>query len=66
MDLFNPDKVAKRREEVGYTQQGLATKTGLSMSTIGLLEVGRKEPLVNTLAKIAWALKTDPGYFFGK
>lgn len=61
---FEPERVVVRRKELGLTQEALARLAGLSHSTVIMLESGRKVPNVNTLAKVALALKKGVAYFF--
>ncbi|MBI5886161.1 MAG: helix-turn-helix transcriptional regulator [Deltaproteobacteria bacterium] len=61
---FKPHKILQRRLALNLTQQELATRAGVSESTVCLLEAGKKEPRVNTLAAIATALKSEMVDFF--
>lgn len=45
--------IAKRRKKLGYTQEKLAEKAGLSVSFIGALERGEKLPSLPTFIDIA-------------
>ena len=57
--------IKERREELGMTQEELATKSGVSRQTIWALESGKSEDvLVGTLAAIATALDTTVDKFF--
>lgn len=49
--------IKMRRVSLGVNQKELARKSRLGHSTIGQLEIGLKVPSVETLAKIAKALK---------
>ncbi len=50
-------KVKQLREHQGLTQEGLAQKAGVSLGYIGRLEIGRHDPKLSTLVKLAKALK---------
>jgi transcriptional regulator with XRE-family HTH domain len=49
-------KVKQFRKERGLTQEALAEKAGLSLGYIGRLEIGRHDPSLSTLVKLAKAL----------
>ena len=53
------DRVAARRQELGLSQQQLATLTGTTQSAIARLERGGRPPRIDTLLKIAEALDCD-------
>jgi transcriptional regulator with XRE-family HTH domain len=50
-------KVKKRRASLGLTQEELAEKVGISRAYMGFVEQGRNVPTLETLEKIAKALK---------
>ena len=54
-------RLAKRlkelRAERGLTQAALAKRAGVTLSYIGRLEIGRHDPQLSTLKKLAKALK---------
>ncbi|MFQ5466126.1 MAG: helix-turn-helix domain-containing protein [Thermodesulfobacteriota bacterium] len=62
--IFIPSLVRERRVALGLRQAELAERAGVSETTVVLMENGRKEPKVNTLAKVAAALCEGPGFFF--
>jgi transcriptional regulator with XRE-family HTH domain len=49
-------KVARFRKKADLSQEDLAVKSGLSQTTIGLLEVGKRRVSLKTLQKIGSAL----------
>lgn len=51
------NKVKKRRTSLGLTQEELAEKVGISRAYMGFVEQGRNVPTLETLEKIARALK---------
>ncbi len=53
------DEVAQRRQEIGLSQQDLATLTGTTQSAIARLEGGGRPPRIDTLLRIAEALDCD-------
>lgn len=50
-------KLKRARSQVDMTQEDLADKVGLSRAYIGFIEQGRNVPSIETLQKIANALK---------
>lgn len=48
--------IRERRSLLGLTQQDLADYTGLSLRIIKSIEVGKGNPSINTLTKIAEVL----------
>ena len=50
-------KIKKRRSVLGLTQEELAEKVGISRAYMGFVEQGRNVPTLETLEKIAKALK---------
>lgn len=50
-------RIKRLRLERGMTQKLLAERTGVSLSYIGRLEIGRHDPQLSTLRKLAKALK---------
>jgi len=58
------DAIRTRRKHLGLTQEGMAEKTGLSVVFISLLENGHRTVSVDTLLRIAKAVKTPISDFF--
>ena len=54
-------KIKQLREQKGWTQEVLAEKAGLSWGYIARLEIGRHDPSLSTLVKLAKALKVKVG-----
>jgi transcriptional regulator with XRE-family HTH domain len=58
-----PDRFAVRlkrlREERGLTQAALATKVGMSRAYLARLEMGRHDPPLSCLRKLAKALQVS-------
>jgi transcriptional regulator with XRE-family HTH domain len=54
-------RVKQLRESRGLTQEALAEKAGLSRAYIARLEIGRHDPTLSTLEKLAKALKVKVG-----
>lgn len=52
----------KAREHAGLTLRDLAAKSGQPLSTITDIEGGRRMPRINTLEKIAQALRVTSGW----
>jgi transcriptional regulator with XRE-family HTH domain len=57
-------KIRIQRHKFGITQEELADKTGLHVSTIGRIERGEINTPLQTLNKIAGALKLNPKELF--
>jgi len=49
------------REARGWTQEQLAEKAGFSRAYIARLEIGRHDPTLSTLEKLAKALRVTVG-----
>lgn len=52
-----------RRNELGLTQEDLAGRCSLDRPYISLIEVGRKQPTLSVLYKLADALELPLGVF---
>ena len=50
-------KIQKKRKEMGYTQEELADKIGVSRAYMGYIEQGRNAPSLEVLEKIAKHLR---------
>jgi transcriptional regulator with XRE-family HTH domain len=50
-------RLKRLREERGLTQERLAKQAGVSHGYLARLEIGMHDPSLNTLAKLAKALK---------
>lgn len=57
-------KVKKARKELKLTQEELAERVGMHYTTISRIETGDSNPPVQTIAKIAKALKISPSELF--
>lgn len=51
--------IKERRKSLGYTQQQLADKMGLSLNFIGKIEVAYSKPSLDTLIELAEILETS-------
>lgn len=56
-DLLLARRIKRLRKQSGLTQEQVATKTGLSVTFIGLLETARRRPSLKSLQKIASTIK---------
>jgi transcriptional regulator with XRE-family HTH domain len=52
-------RLKKLRAQQGLTQAALAQRAGVTLSYIGRLEIGRHDPQLSTLRKLAKALKVS-------
>lgn len=59
MSIFCGNCIMQKRKELGYTQEELADKVGISQKTVSKFENGLEEPKITTLAVIADALKCE-------
>lgn len=59
-------KLKFAREKLGMTQHELATKLGVSASSIGMYEQGRRLPDYDTLIRLCSILRIPICYFFSK
>lgn len=59
------ENLRKAREKCGFTQEQLSYKLNISPSTVGMYEQGRREPDLNTLAKISEKLFTPINILLG-
>ena len=57
-------QIKKIREDKNFTQQKLADKVGIHLSYIGNIEIGAKQPSLETLFRIAEALGVKVSDFF--
>lgn len=55
-------RLAKRRKELGLTQQGLADKAGVHMMQIHRYESGNAQPSLDVLKKLTVALRLSADY----
>lgn len=60
------DIIKKLRQERGLSQQELAQKTGLSASSIGMYEQGRRKPSFEVLQLFADTFNVDIDYLLGR
>lgn len=44
------------REKAGFSQEALAERAGMHRNAVALLETGKRDPRVSTVAKLAKAL----------
>jgi transcriptional regulator with XRE-family HTH domain len=52
--------LALRRRAAQLSQEALATKAGISVSYVSMLERGQRQPLLETVEAFARALKVQP------
>ena len=64
MSIFK-QRMAMSRQRLGFSQVELASKLGVSRSTIGMYETGEREPSFETVEKLAAILQVTPAYLTG-
>ena len=57
-------RIKQVRKELGLTQEQLAEKVNMHYTTISRIETGDSNPPVQTISKIAKALKVSTGELF--
>ena len=58
------ERIRSRRHELGLTLKQVANRTGLSVSLISQIELGKSAASMSTLHKLATALGVPMTYFF--
>ena len=58
------EKLIKKREEKGYTQEQVARAVGISKSHYSHIELGSRLPAYDIMMKIANFFNVKPDYFF--
>ena len=64
-ERFRSARMAFRGPGGIYSQEALAAKTGLTQSTISLIEQGLQEPKLSSLEQICRVLQTTPNDLLG-
>lgn len=59
------ERIKKRRLEMGLTQEQLGGRIGLSSNAIAGYETDRREPNLEKLIQLAYALDVTPDYLLG-
>lgn len=59
-------RIKRLRKKNGLTQEQLAKRSGLSHGYLARLEIGMHDPSLNTLVKLAKALKVTVGDLLAK
>jgi len=56
-------KIVHTREAIGWTQQDLAKRIGLTRASVANIETGRQRILLHDVETIARAFQTTPKHF---
>ena len=59
-------EIKVRRGELGMSQEALASQCELDRPYISLMEVGKKQPTISVLARLADGLNLSLGEFMGR
>lgn len=59
-------EIKVRREQLGFTQEDLAGRCELDRPYISLIEVGKKQPTISVLLRLALGLELSLGEFMHK
>ncbi|NLI60785.1 MAG: helix-turn-helix transcriptional regulator [Clostridiales bacterium] len=60
-----PERLAELRMESNMTQKELADRIGLSRGTIGMYEIGRRDPDTDTIIKLTKIFGVSADYLMG-
>ena len=60
-----PERLAELRTEFNMTQKDLADKIGLSRGTIGMYEIGQRDPDTDTIIKLTEIFRVSADYLMG-
>jgi transcriptional regulator with XRE-family HTH domain len=63
VDALIGQKLKKRRNELNLTLRALAVQTGLSAAFLSQIELGKSNPSLNSLQRIASCLHISINYF---
>jgi transcriptional regulator with XRE-family HTH domain len=63
VDALIGQKLKKRRNELNLTLRALAVQTGLSAAFLSQIELGKSNPSLNSLQRIASSLHISINYF---
>jgi transcriptional regulator with XRE-family HTH domain len=58
-------RLARVREDAGFTQSSLARAVGISQSAISQIEADERNPSYETIRQIAEAMNLSPAYLVG-
>ena len=61
-----PDRLKSLRIKKGFSQNELAAQLGIKKSTLGMYEIGQREPGIETLELISDYFNVDLDYLIGK
>jgi transcriptional regulator with XRE-family HTH domain len=65
VDTVIGQKLKKRRSELNLSLRTLAVQTGLSAAFLSQIELGKSNPSLNSLQRIASSLHVSINYFLG-
>lgn len=59
-------EIRRRRRDMGWTLDDLATRAGLTANFVGAIELGKRNPSITTAAALARGLRIPLGELFGE
>ena len=54
------------REKSGRTQEDVAAEAGMHPTALSMIETGSREPRIDSIIRLAFALDIEPGAFFAR
>ena len=64
LERFDPVKIRELRQARGVSQAEFGRTIGVAEQTVRKWELGKQDPSIKTLEKVAEELGTFPSYFF--
>ena len=61
-----PERVRCCRKYLGWNQEELAYRVGISQTSLSKIESGKSQPSVDTLLKMEKALEVSEGYLYAE
>lgn len=65
MSCFS-ERLAQERKRLGYSQEDLSKKSGVTQQAISMIESGKRSPTESTMTMLASGLGCSVGYLLGE